>query len=384
MATGPLARIPRRPPREEDFRGRLHDPRLSARLGVALGVAFGVAFVTGLLSHLVQQPPWWFTWPARPVSLYRVTQGLHVVAGTVAVPLLVAKLYAVYPKLFTWPPVRSLPHAIERVCVLLLVASAFFELATGLLNIAQVYPWAFFFPSAHFAAAFVVTGAILVHVAVKLPVIRQALGERVEEGEPADGRPGRRAFLVGTGAAAVAAFLATAGQTIPALRVVSVLAPRSGEGPQGVPVNKSAVSAGVVQAAQDLGYRLVVRGPGGELRLSLAQLAELPQHEVVLPIACVEGWSATGRWGGVRVRDLLDLVAAPPDAHVAVESLQERGLYRASVLPPQHARDPLTLLALRLGGEPLDLDHGHPCRIIAPSRPGVLQTKWVASLSVQS
>ena len=32
--------------------------------------------------------------------------------------------------------------------------------------------------------------------------------------------------------------------------------------------------------------------------------------------------------------------------------------------------------------EPLDLDHGYPCRVIAPNRPGVLQTKWVASLEV--
>ncbi|MEJ7741097.1 MAG: molybdopterin-dependent oxidoreductase [Nocardioidaceae bacterium] len=28
------------------------------------------------------------------------------------------------------------------------------------------------------------------------------------------------------------------------------------------------------------------------------------------------------------------------------------------------------------------MDHGHPCRIIAPNRPGVLQTKWVGRLEV--
>jgi len=41
-----------------------------------------------------------------------------------------------------------------------------------------------------------------------------------------------------------------------------------------------------------------------------------------------------------------------------------------------------TLLALDLSGEPLSLDHGFPCRLIAPDRPGVLQTKWVARLEV--
>ena len=45
-------------------------------------------------------------------------------------------------------------------------------------------------------------------------------------------------------------------------------------------------------------------------------------------------------------------------------------------------RDPDSLLALTLGGDPLHPDHGYPCRIIAPARPGVLQTKWVHELEV--
>jgi DMSO/TMAO reductase YedYZ molybdopterin-dependent catalytic subunit len=30
----------------------------------------------------------------------------------------------------------------------------------------------------------------------------------------------------------------------------------------------------------------------------------------------------------------------------------------------------------------LHLDHGFPVRLIAPNRPGVMQTKWVAALRV--
>ena len=44
--------------------------------------------------------------------------------------------------------------------------------------------------------------------------------------------------------------------------------------------------------------------------------------------------------------------------------------------------DDRTLLALALDGEPLSLDHGFPARVIAPDRPGVLQTKWVARIEV--
>ena len=56
-------------------------------------------------------------------------------------------------------------------------------------------------------------------------------------------------------------------------------------------------------------------------------------------------------------------------------------------LPPQppvaaFASHPDTLLALDIKGEPLHLEHGFPARIIAPNRPGVLQTKWVSRITV--
>ncbi|MEU4745836.1 molybdopterin-dependent oxidoreductase, partial [Actinosynnema sp. NPDC023658] len=120
----------------------------------------------------------------------------------------------------------------------------------------------------------------------------------------------------------------------------------------------------------------------GPRQFSRAELEALPQTTAELPIACVEGWSASARWTGVPVRDLLALAGVEEPGDVRVESLERDGLYRTSTLPAAHARDPLTLLALRLDGETLSLDHGHPCRLIAPSRPGVTQTKWVTRLEV--
>jgi len=151
-----------------------------------------------------------------------------------------------------------------------------------------------------------------------------------------------------------------------------------------VPVNKSARAAGVLETAVSDSFRLVVRHGDRSLSWTLADLEEMPQTTADLPIACVEGWSASGTWTGVRVRELLDLVGAPAGRAVTVTSLQRHGPYRATILPENFADDDLTLLALRLGGEPLDLDHGYPCRLIAPNRPGVLQTKWVTRLEVAS
>jgi DMSO/TMAO reductase YedYZ molybdopterin-dependent catalytic subunit len=163
---------------------------------------------------------------------------------------------------------------------------------------------------------------------------------------------------------------------------VSVLGVRSGHGPEDVPVNKSAKAAAVTAAALASDFRLTVAYGDRETSLTRADLTGMEQTTASLPIACVEGWSAGATWTGVRLRDVLTLVGAPPASDVRVLSLQQNGPYRETLLQASFAHDPLTLLALRLNGDVLSIDHGYPCRLIAPDRPGVLQTKWVTRLEV--
>lgn len=369
---------------EPDRWGPLHETRSAAILGVALGASFATCFVTGVMSHLAQGEPSWFDWPARPAGLYRVTQGLHVTTGMASVPLLLAKLWVVYPRFFEWPPARSALHAAERLTLLPLVGGGLFLLFSGTANVARWYPWGFFFPRAHYWAAWITMGALVVHVGAKAATTLSATGRSPRPELARASSLDRRSFLAGAGAAAGAVVLATAGGTVSALGWVSALAQRRpGTGPQGLPVNKAASQAGVVAAAGDAGFRLVVEGAVRQpLELSLDELRAMPQHEAELPIACVEGWSASARWRGVRVRDVLALAGAAEGSEVGVESLQARGRYRRSDLNRRQAEDPDTLLALELNGEPLHLDHGFPVRLIGPNRPGVLQTKWVSRLVV--
>ncbi|WP_338752021.1 molybdopterin-dependent oxidoreductase [Janibacter alittae] len=387
-------------PAPEAF-SRLRHPAVASRVGVWLGACFAVAFLTGIVSHYVQSQPTWLTLPTRPIWLYRVSQGLHVAAGTAAIPLLLVKLWSVYHNLFAavpWRSARSLVlHLLERASIAVLVAAAIFEVVTGAINITHWYPWEFSFRATHYAVAWIAIGALIVHIAVKLPTISQALSSPIDETDPeadptdpgasapsADQRAGlsRRGLVRTALVAAGAAVVATVGSTIPLLREVSVFGVRSGEGPQGVPVNTTAEDAGVVTAARDPDYRLTVVHGARSVSLRREDLVSLPQHTVDLPIACVEGWSATGTWSGVRMRDLLDLVQAPPSARIHVVSLQESGAFNDTEMPGEFTQDPLTLLALFLSGEPLDLDHGYPARLIAPARPGVLQTKWVHRIEV--
>jgi hypothetical protein len=364
----------------------LHETRTAAWLGVALGVAFATCFATGLWSHLAQDPPGWFTYPARPAGLYRITQGVHVITGTAAIPLLLAKLWVVHPHLLAWPPARSALHAVERLALLPLVGGALFLLLSGTANVARWYPWGFFFPRAHFWAAWVTIGALVVHVGAKAAATRDALRRSpTETGAVRTTTTNRRSFLGGVAAASGALVVATAGGTVSSLASLSVLAQRRpGLGPQGLPVNKTAVGARVTDLARDPGYRLVVDGAvDRRVELTLAQLRALPLRGATLPIACVEGWSASARWRGVPVRDLLEMAGAEPDAEVVVESLQPSGLYRASSLNRHQVADPDTLLALELDGQVLHIDHGFPARLIGPNRPGVSQTKWVRRLVVR-
>jgi hypothetical protein len=376
-------------PKPTDFTSRLRGPEVTARIGVWLGTCFGIAFVTGLISHFAQNTPGWLTFPTRPVSLYRVTQGLHLITGTAAVPLLMVKLWSVFPKLFDRLHLRDIRvlalELAERGSIAVLVSAAIFELATGLANSAQWYPWSFSFRSTHYAVAWLAIGALIVHIGVKLPLIRTALSRPLDDDPGATARAGglsRRGLLRTTWLAAAVAMLGTAGATVPILRKVSVFGVRSGGGPEGIPINKSAVAAKVTAIALHPSYRLQLVNGKQTVALSRADLEAMPQTTATLPISCVEGWSASGEWTGVRLRDLLSLVDAPADADIEVESLQPSGPYRVTKLQTQFAHDPLTLLALALNGETLGIDHGYPCRIIAPDRPGVLQTKWVAKMSV--
>ena len=65
-----------------------------------------------------------------------------------------------------------------------------------------------------------------------------------------------------------------------------------------------------------------------------------------------------------------------------VESAERSGVYRVTTLPAVYASHPDTLIALQMNGVRLSADHGFPARLIAPNRPGVLQTKWVNRLEV--
>ena len=358
-------------------------------------VAFTTCFVTGLLSHVAQDPHPWFPWPARPAGLYRVTQGLHVATGLAAIPLLLAKLWTVFPQLFQRPAVRSVAHGDgaprDRPARRRFALHALHRLrATSTSGIrgrsTSARPTTRWrgSRSARSSCTSAPSGrSPAARSRARSPALARALAPDAGGG---DARRAARSSGRSAGAAAGVTLL-TVGQTVWPLRKLALLAPRRPDaGPQGFPVNRTARAAGRGDAPPPIPtFRLTVTGAvDPALSFSLAELRDLPQHEATLPIACVEGWSASrdvARGAGARSprarrgprrRHGTGGVAPTPARRTA-----------SSQLTAAQASDGDTLLALAVDGEELHLDHGFPVRLVAPNRPGVEQTKWVTRLVVR-
>ncbi|ALV52812.1 MULTISPECIES: molybdopterin-dependent oxidoreductase [Streptomyces] len=408
-------RLPRGPFSPGFWRSPLRGTWFTSVLGVVLLAGITILFVTGLVSYAAYNPDlspvndrtpgkgilgfYLFSWPTDPPWLYRLTQGVHVTLGLGLVPVLLAKLWSVVPKLFTLPPARSVTHALERISLILLVGGALFEFVTGILNIQLDYVFPGSFYPLHFYGAWVFFGAFLAHVVLKAPAafrnlrrMRSGEGEEPDEeltaARPAPPTVSRRGALGLVGGGSLLLVATSAGRSFDGpLRQTAVLTPHGGpepgSGPGAFQVNKTAEYAGIrPDDTTEETWRLTVTGRTGTVRLSRADLLAMDQHDADLPIACVEGWSTSDQaWRGVRLRDLAALVGHDEPADVFVESLQPRGTWRHAALSAGQVADERSLLALSVNGADLTPDHGHPARVIVPAAPGVLNTKWVTRLT---
>ena len=445
-ARHPAEHPPPGPFRPGVWRSPLRGLWLTSVLGVVLLAGLTILAVTGLLSYAAYDPLlpgndqtpgagllrfYMFSWPTHPSWLYRVDQGVHITLGLALLPVVLAKLWSVLPRLFAWPPVRSLAQILERVSLIMLVGGVLFEFATGILNIQNYYVFPFSFYTAHLYGAWVFIAGFVIHVALKFPrmvtglrsrslrrELRTPLAETTPEEmdtaepgtvEPGTGGPGggdlraahprtveglraahpraptisRRGLLASIGGASLTLAGLVVGQSIGGwTRRTSLFGPRglSATAPHYLPVNRTAASIGLTAADVGPGYRLTLIG-ARTVALTQAELLRLPQHAVELPIACVEGWSVAARWTGVRLADLARLAGMPAPAGAQVDSIQQVGAFKSAVLSAGQVANPQSLLAVTVNGHVLPWDHGYPARTIIPNAPGVHNTKWVSKIT---
>ncbi len=383
------------------FSSTVRSTALTARLGRALGIAFSICFLTGLLSY-TQYLTWsWLPKPVVPTWGYRPTQGIHVSTGIASIPLVLVKLWSVYPNSFRWPPFPSLKRLLERLSVAVLVSATLVQLVTGFLNLLDWRPFGWDFVVVHYALAYVVIGSVLLHVAIKLPDIRYGLTTRLAAGDvltevpwnenpashtnagpqppPVTSGISRRGVLFAAGAGIGLVVITSIGQTLSPLEPLGLLAVRQpSKGPQGVPVGRTAEEAGVIAAATDPDWRLEVKGPQ-PYELRLADLEPLATQDVRLPIAAGQGWSAVAGWRGIRLLDLVERAGGSAESRVVVRSLGKGGITKAELSGSQLEQ---ALLATELDGSPLDVDHGYPLRLVGPNRAELFDTKWIGTIEV--
>jgi DMSO/TMAO reductase YedYZ molybdopterin-dependent catalytic subunit len=128
------------------------------------------------------------------------------------------------------------------------------------------------------------------------------------------------------------------------------------------------------------GYRLEVGGLVREKKAwRLPELYALPETSQVTRHICVEGWSAIGKWSGVRFSDFLQRIGADLGArYVGFRCADDyyTGIDMATALHPQ------TLLAFKYADQVLPAKYGFPMKLRMPTKLGFKNPKHVVAVFV--
>ncbi|MGF6573734.1 DMSO/TMAO reductase YedYZ molybdopterin-dependent catalytic subunit [Paraburkholderia sp. GAS333] len=115
-------------------------------------------------------------------------------------------------------------------------------------------------------------------------------------------------------------------------------------------------------------YRLELTGlVKGKRIWTLAELDALPKCSQVTRHICIEGWSAIGKWGGVRFSDFLSMAGA--DTTTKYVALHCADNYWTSIDMPT-ALHPQTLLTLTFDDQMLPPKYGFPMKLRMPTKLG--------------
>jgi Oxidoreductase molybdopterin binding domain len=119
--------------------------------------------------------------------------------------------------------------------------------------------------------------------------------------------------------------------------------------------------------------------------LSLAELRAAGLQSQITRHDCVEGWSAIGKWNGVRLATVIAMARPKPNARYCVFhcfDVDQSGQQYYESLDLRQAAHPQTILALDLNDKPLDPDHGAPVRLKIPTQLGYKSAKWVGRVEL--
>ncbi|MEG0557074.1 MAG: molybdopterin-dependent oxidoreductase, partial [Comamonas sp.] len=137
-----------------------------------------------------------------------------------------------------------------------------------------------------------------------------------------------------------------------------------------------------VRVVDEASYRLEVTGLVADKHAwTLAELRAMAQEDQITRHICVEGWSAIGKWGGVRFSDFLRHIGADTTAkYVGFKCADD---YYTSIDMPT-ALHPQTLLTLSYDGQPLPPKYGFPMKLRMPTKLGYKNPKHIQAIFVSN
>lgn len=127
-------------------------------------------------------------------------------------------------------------------------------------------------------------------------------------------------------------------------------------------------------------FTLAVSGlVGNTSPWTLEALYQLPQTSQITRHICVEGWSAIGKWGGVRFSDFLQRIGA--DTRAQFVGFKCADDYYTSI-DMATALHPQTLLAFYYDGQLLPPEYGYPMKLRMPTKLGYKNPKHIMEIFV--
>ncbi len=120
--------------------------------------------------------------------------------------------------------------------------------------------------------------------------------------------------------------------------------------------------------------------------MSLADLRRLPSRTQITRHDCVEGWSAIGKWKGVRLSALLDRVRPLSQARYVVfrcaDPMDQAGVKYYESVDLEDAYHPQTLLAYELNDQKLPMQNGAPVRLRVERQLGYKHAKYIMQIEL--
>jgi DMSO/TMAO reductase YedYZ molybdopterin-dependent catalytic subunit len=127
-------------------------------------------------------------------------------------------------------------------------------------------------------------------------------------------------------------------------------------------------------------YRLQIGGNvAAPLSLTYDQVIGMPSYQKVTKLTCIEGWTVTYLWQGVRIKDLLARAGYDPSAKVVIFRCYDG--YTTS-LPLDYIVKNDILLAYAMNGIAISPERGFPFQVVAEDRLGYKWAKWLTSIEL--